>query len=103
MFNAMPELIEDLSGEPGILNDAAIALMWAMDEITQLREDVIGAQGAVIQLTDELDVTQGQLARALRQNIAIANRNCDLEERLEEFEMDSLRAEQDVEFEWATR
>jgi hypothetical protein len=36
-------------------------LYWAADEIAQLREDLAGSQGAVVQMTDEITDLNGRL------------------------------------------
>lgn len=44
-----------------MLTDVRHALVWALDEIAALSEDLSGAQGAVVQLTDELALAEDEL------------------------------------------
>ena len=48
---------------PGLFYDLLGTLIWAGDEITQLREDLHGTMGAVVSLTDENDGLAKELER----------------------------------------
>lgn len=82
MFDAIPDLIDELHGEPGLLSDAAVALLWAHDEIAQLREDLHGSTGAVISLTVERAELEHNLNRAVQLAVKLAARVWKLEEVL---------------------
>jgi hypothetical protein len=83
VFDAIPDLIDELHGEPGLLSDAAVALLWAHDEIAQLREDLHGSTGALLSLTEENAALYEDLRQAIQLAVKLAARVWELEEKVE--------------------
>lgn len=106
MFDAIPQIVEEIDTwtrmgyQSPMMDDSKVALMWAHDEITQLREDLSGSTGAVLSLTHELAQAEENLTRALHLAIKLHGELLTLQ-RINEF-VEQITNEKADDYEWVT-